>query len=139
MAKERPINFEDNQIPLLFKETVGVVTFVAVRSDKFRTDETGNRTDEIRAQSIEVSSEKQKENFNIDLPPLFNLSAENLAFGDSIDVEGVKSCEAWAMLSSADNNIRNAATGFSLVAERVRKISATNQSVKQTNEKVEKK
>lgn len=127
MGKEKPITFEDNQIPILFDETVGKVKYVAVRNDKFVRNELGELTDELRAQSIEVTSEKQHETFNIDLPPHFNLGALNLKFGDEIKVEGVNFTEAWAMLSAGDSNIRNASTGFSIVAESIRKVASTDQ------------
>lgn len=142
MAIEKPITFEKEgyQIPIKFKETVGNVTFVAVRSDKFVRDEDGQLTDELRAQSIEVSSEKQRETFNVDLPPLFNLDALQLKFGDTIEIDGVNTCEAWAQLAPDDNNVANAMTGFSIKAESVRKVQVPQtQTVQQTNEKSERK
>lgn len=142
MAIEKPITFEKEgyQIPIKFKETVGTVTFVAVRSDKFVRDEDGQLTDELRAQSIEVSSEKQRETFNVDLPPLFNLDGLQLKFGDTIEIDGVKTCEAWAQLAPDDNTIANAMTGFTIKAESVRKVQAPqNQTVQTTNEKNERK
>lgn len=139
MSKEKPITFDDGQIPILFEETVGKVKFIAVRDDKRVRNELGELTDEIRAQSIEVTSEKQQETFNIDLPPHFNLGALNLKFGDELKVEGVKYTEAWAMLSVGDSNIRNASTGFSIVAESVRKVAGVDQGNAQPmNQKKEK-
>ncbi|BBC61887.1 DUF961 family protein [Melissococcus plutonius] len=122
MAKEKPINFDNNEIPILLKESVGKVTFVSVRNDKFVNDAEGNRTDEIRAQSIEVSSEAQRENFNVDLVPTFNLSALELHFGDEIELLGVTTCTPWAMLPPNNNNVNNAVTGFSIMDEGIKKV-----------------
>lgn len=138
MAKEKPITFDENQIPIAFEETVGKVKFVAVRNDKFENDEFGQRTDKLRAQSIEVTSEAQQETFNVDLPPNFNLGALNLKFGDEIKVEGVKFTEPWAMLSAGDSNIRNASTGFSIIAESISKVAGSVQGNAQPTNKREK-
>lgn len=135
MSIEKPITFEDSEykIPIKFKETVGTVTFVAVRTAKYVRDEDGQLTDEMRAQSIEVSSEKQRETFNVDLPPTFKLEDLHLKFGDTIEVEGVDTCEAWAQLAPDDNNVENAMTGFTIKADSVRKVQAPPKQTVQEN------
>lgn len=135
MSIEKPITFEDSEykIPIKFKETVGTVTFVAVRTAKYLRDEDGQLTDEMRAQSIEVSSEKQRETFNVDLPPAFKLEDLHLKFGDTIEVDGVDTCEAWAQLAPDDNNVENAMTGFTIKADSVRKVQVPPKQTVQEN------
>jgi len=139
MAKEKPIIFQENKIPFLFNETVGKVTFISKRSDKFERDEEGKRTDIIRLQSIELSSEEQHQTFNVDLPPEVDLSS--FQFGDLVEIEGVEFAEPWAQLPSGDTNPNNAYTGFSIVATGIHKVknfssqsevSAPNHSSKST-------
>ncbi|EGO8404608.1 DUF961 domain-containing protein [Enterococcus faecalis] len=121
MPQEKPIIFDDNKIPVLFDQTVGKVTFVAKRENKFERDEEGNYTDIVRLQSIEVSSEAQRETFNVDVPADFDLSL--FKFGDTIEIEGVEEAEPWARLPAGDQNINNAFTGFSVLATGIRKVN----------------
>lgn len=121
MPQEKPIVFDDNKIPVLFNQTVGKVTFVAIRDNKFTKDEEGNYTDIVRVQSIEVSSEAQRETFNVDVPADFDLS--QFKFGDTIEIEGVEEAEPWAQLPAGDQNINNAFTGFSVLATGIRKVN----------------
>lgn len=121
MPQEKPIIFDDNKIPVLFNQTVGKVTFVAIRDNKFTKDEEGNYTDIVRVQSIEVSSEAQRETFNVDLPPEIELSG--FKFGDTIEIEGVEEAEPWAQLPAGEQNINSAFTGFSVLATGIRKVN----------------
>lgn len=121
MPQEKTIIFDDNKIPVLFNQTVGKVTFVAKRENKFERDEEGNYTDIVRLQSIEVSSEAQRETFNVDVPADFDLSL--FKFGDTIEIEGVEEAEPWAQLPAGDQNINNAFTGFSVLATGIRKVN----------------
>lgn len=124
MAKEKPIVFEDNQIPVLFNETVGKVIFVAQRANKFERDEENRLTDKVRAVSIEVSSETQRETFNVDLPADFDVTP--FSFGDTIEIEGVDMVEPWAVMPTGESNIRNAYTGFNVGATGIRKVNLNN-------------
>ncbi|EOK44839.1 DUF961 family protein [Enterococcus faecalis] len=141
MVKEQPITFEENKIPVLFNETVGKTTFVAVRSPKFERDEEGKLTDKVRAVSIEVSSEAQRETFNVDLPADFDVSG--FKFGDTIEIEGVDEVEPWAQMPAGARGVNNAYVGFSVIATGIRKVTlsasqnqgqSVNHSTKQKEE-----
>lgn len=124
MAQEKPITFDENQIPVLFNQTVGKVTYVAQRNAKFEKDESGKRTDKVRALSVEVASEAQRETFIVDLPADFNLNG--FSFGDTIEIEGVDIVEPWSLLPAGETNVRNAYSGFSVVATGIRKLAISN-------------
>lgn len=147
MAKQAPLVFRDDDgfseetVPVLFDESVGRLTFVQERPAKYVSNEDGERTDEIRAISIELMSSEQKTSFNVDLPPMFNLSDLSLKYGDSVILKGVKEATAWAMLPQGSRNAEDALTGFAIVAEglekgnRVEKVIINEQKQKENNDK----
>lgn len=139
MAKQAPFvlrdenGFSDETIPVLFNESVGTLTFVQERPAKFVNNEDGERTDEIRAISVELVSSEQKTNFNVDLPPMFNLSSLNLKYGDEVLLTGVKEATAWAVLPQGSRNVVDAITGFSIIAESMEKAAKADKQVAKDN------
>ncbi|EJG4482810.1 DUF961 family protein [Enterococcus faecalis] len=122
--KEKPITFDENKIPVLFNQSVGKVTFIAVRENKYERDSEGNLTDVVRSKSIEVSSEIQRETFNVDLPADFDLSP--FKFGDVVEIEGVDVVEPWSQLPAGERSVNSVYTGFSAVATGIRKVTLNN-------------
>lgn len=139
MVKQAPLvlrdenGFSEETIPVLFNESVGTLTFVQERPAKFVNNEDGERTDEIRAISVELVSSEQKTNFNVDLPPMFNMSGLNLKYGDEVLLKGVMEATAWAVLPQGSRNVEDAITGFAIVAESMEKAVKTDKQVVKDN------